>query len=85
VNHASRQIHVEPGEIENLALPHSGVNRHRHDPLYLFLTLKLLEQLSLFLIRQVTCPPAVSAKLPHSPTRIAFGQLGIERQRENLR
>src|SRR5258708_28406051 len=37
VNHSSRQIHVEPGEIENLALPHSGVNSHRNDPLYPFL------------------------------------------------
>lgn len=43
VNHALRQVHVEPGKVENLTLPHSGVNRHRDNPLYLFMTLKLLE------------------------------------------
>ena len=33
VEQASRQVHVEPGEIENLSLPHSGVYRHRNDSL----------------------------------------------------
>src|SRR6266498_210965 len=85
VNHPSRQVHVEPGEIENLALPHSGVNGHRNDLLYPFLTLKFLEQLSFFLGSQITHPAVVRAKLSHSTTRIAFDQFGIERQRENLR
>jgi hypothetical protein len=43
VEQVSREIHVEPGEIENLALSHSGVDRHRDDSLYPFLTFKLLE------------------------------------------
>lgn len=84
VKHPSRQVHVEPGEIENLALSHSGIDRHRNDPLYPFMTLKLFEQLRLLIESQVTRPSAVRAKLPHSATRIAFDQFCIERQRENL-
>jgi glutamate dehydrogenase len=72
------------GEIENLALPHSGVNRHRNDPLYPFLTLKFLEQLSLLVGSQIAHPSVVRAKLSHSATRIAFDQFSIERQSENL-
>src|SRR6266545_2590912 len=83
VNHPSRHVHVEPGEIENLALPHSGVNSHRNDLLYPFLTLKFFEQPSLLIESQITRPSVVHAQLPHSATRIAFDQFSIERQREN--
>jgi hypothetical protein len=31
VDQASRQVHAEPGEIENLALSHSRVDRHRRN------------------------------------------------------
>ena len=49
VEQASHQVHVEPGEIENLALSHPAVNRHRDDSLYPFLTFEFLEQPDFFL------------------------------------
>src|SRR5437868_7625228 len=60
VEQASRQVHVEPGEIENLALSHSGVDCHRDDSLYPLLTFKFLEQPGFFLEAQ---KPAAVATL----------------------
>jgi hypothetical protein len=85
VEQASHSVHVEPGEIENLSLSHSCVNRYRDDSRCPFLTFKFLfqEKPSLF-EGQITCPASVSAKLPHSPTGIAVHQLCIKSQREDL-
>ena len=40
----SREVHIEPSEIEDLALSHSRVDCHRDDSLYPILTFKFLEQ-----------------------------------------
>src|SRR5690348_3955434 len=85
VEQASRQVHVEPGEIEDLALSHSGIDRHRDDSLYPFLTFKFLEQPGFFVKGQITRPSRVCAKLPHSPAGIAVDQLCIECEREDFR
>jgi hypothetical protein len=84
VEQTSHQVHVKPGEIEDLSLSHSTVDRHRDDSLYPFLTFKFLEQPSFFVEGQITCPSRVRAKLPNSPAGIAVDQFGIEGQREDL-
>src|SRR5437016_2780551 len=84
MNRPTRQVHVEPGEIENLALSHSCMNGRRDDPLGPFPTLKRRKQICLLVESQIARPSAVRAKFPHSPTRIAFNQLSIKGQRENF-
>src|SRR5690242_979126 len=59
VEQASQQVHVEPGEIENLSLSHSTVDRHRDDSLYPFLTFKFLKQPGFFFEGQITRPSRV--------------------------
>ena len=66
---ASQQIHVEPGETKNLALSHSGIDRHRDNSLYPFLIFKFLEQPGFFVEGQITCP---------SPAGIAINQVRVK-------
>jgi hypothetical protein len=53
-------------------------------PLEPFLAFKGRQQTRFFIASQIASSPAVSAKLPHSPARIAINQLSVEGQRENL-